>query len=318
MAISTEYESEERKRKLAAAQDYLDKRDAFLATTKPGYTVDMTGEDTSKMSDEQIKVEGNRRIAEAKTNFQNSFSVARKEGFGSDPTLATKAYLSSARSPRIMEDIGNGAKADTATANRIALNRERQNIPAESPKPDWQRGRAAMEEMRIAAKARDEESKARSALFFGRLEQEKSLKRQATQDMALANRERSNARLVEKATRAGLQRYLATGGREGNLVTADQMDAATKRVARSEMGLGTTNNVDDKYKTFYARAERGARYNPYEPTQVAESVGRNDPRGSKNQVESEPTPTAPPTTSNLNQNKNRTGSRNKNRIRVAG
>ncbi len=302
MAIQNKYESEKSKRKLAAAEDYLAKRDAFLTTKKPGYTVDMTGEDTSKMSDAQIKDEGDRRIGDAKTNFQNSFSAARREGFSSDPTLEAQAYLSSAASPRIMEDIGDGAKADTATANRILSYRELQNTPVESSNPDWKKARASMEARKNEAKTRNEESGDRYKSFVDGLNQEKSLKQQATQDIALAKRENYNARLVERATRTALQRYIATNGRRGSLVTSEQMDAATKRVARSEMGLGTTNDVDARYKTAYARVAKGVRYNPYEPAQVAQSTdGQNRPVVSKSASETD----APVATSSSNQRRRR-------------
>jgi hypothetical protein len=292
MAIQNESE-EEKKRKLAAAKDYLTKRDAFRETQKPGYTVDMTGEDTSKMSDDQIKAEGNRRIAETKTNFQNSFSEARAAGFGSDPTNAAKEYLSRSigwpgADPEKIPDkdrgvkfsVGPGAVADRATADRILSNREKQADAPTSKGPDWDKFNEARASRIEAAKIRDAQSLERSKAFFARLEDEKNQKRVVDQELALAKRNNYNARLVERAMRAGLQRYVATGGREGNLVTDDQMSSATARVADSEIGLGTGRNVDETYNFAKKRLEQDGRVNPWASVQRGSVGVQGTPTGS--------------------------------------
>jgi hypothetical protein len=312
MAIQNEYESEEEKKRLAAAKDYLAKRDAFLKTQKPGYTVDMTGEDTSKMSDDQIKAEGNRRIAETKTNFQNSFSEVRAAGFGSDPTKAAQDYLSGrqAKEGELKFSVGPGAVADGATADRILSNREKQAYVPASTGPDWAKGNEAMASMREAAKIRDAQSLDRSKAFFARLDDEKNQKRLVEQDLALAKRNNYNARLVERAIRSGLQRYVATGGREGNLVTPEQMSDATRRVAVSERGLGTGRNVDDTYKFARERLAKGKRINPFENDLGSRGV-QNPPVGSTEVARptsapgSAPAPAPAPanTTTNLDINK---------------
>ena len=277
MAIQNE--SDDAKRKFNAASDYLSKRDAFLQTKKPGFTVDMTGEDTSKMTDDQIKAEGASRIDGVKTDFLNSFSGARAAGLGSDPAFnAATTYLSGlglTKSP-VSLSVGPGAEADGATADRIFNNRDDQAVALTSKGPDWEKGQKAMAGMRDwkpsenggieftdEAKARKAASKDRHSNFVDRMNQERSVKQQADQDIALAKRENYNARLVERAQRTALQRYIATNGRRGALVTPDNMDAATKRVARSEMGLGPTNNVDERLKYARSQITNGRRYNPW-------------------------------------------------------
>lgn len=282
--MDIQYQSEKAKRKFNAAKDYLAKRDAFLQTKKPGYTVDMTGEDTSKMSDDQIKAEGNRRIDQMKTDFLNSASEARAAGLGSDPFKAAQSYLKAQDSARFSigpgaergEAVLNNQRADQATADRILSNRTAQSVVPTPNGPDWNKGQEAMAGMRDwkpsenggieftdAAKARNEASKARYSSFVDRMDQERSVNRQADQDIALAKRENYNARLVERAQRTALQRYIATKGRRGSLITSDQMDAANTRLARSEMGLGPTNNVDDRYKFARSQITSGRRYNPW-------------------------------------------------------
>jgi hypothetical protein len=263
--MAIQYESEEEKKKLAAAEDYLAKRDAFLKTQKPGYTVDMTGEDTSKMSDDQIKAEGNRRIAEAKTSFQNSFSGARAAGFGSDPTKAVQEYLSrrQAKEEGLKFSVGPGAVADEATADRILSNLAAQAAPPTSNRPNWGKIQESIDRKREDFKAREAAHTERFKKFRETKEQEESINRQAQQDITLAKLENSNARLVERAHRVALQRYITTRGRRGALVSPEAMDAATARLARSEMGLGTKNNEDDRYKFARSQITNGRRYNPW-------------------------------------------------------
>jgi len=277
--MAIQYESDDAKRKFNAASNYLSKRDAFLQTKKPGFTVDMTGEDTSKMTDDEIKADANSRIDGVKKDFLNSFSEARAAGLGSDPAFnAATTYLSGlglTKSP-VSLYVGPGAEADGATADRILNNRAAQAATPTSNGPDWKKGEKAMVGMRDwkpsenggieftdEAKARNAASVSRYNNFVDRLNQEKSIKQQADQDIALAKRENYNARLVERAQRTALQRYIATNGRRGALVTPENMDAATKRVARSEMGLGPTNNVDERLKYARSQITNGRRYNPW-------------------------------------------------------
>lgn len=274
-------ESEDEKRKRAAAKDYLEKRDRFTQAQKSG--VDMTDMDVSGMSNEQIQAEGNRRLGAIKSDFESATLSAREAGLGSDPFKSAQDYLNKGQA-RIVGDtlVGSAAgisasewdKRDKSvasgnnplmptqkmvevdgvmmgedTAQRYANNMRDQAERDKAALPDYAKANAAIQ--RMVDTKRDRETKGGVAFEAGRSkwnetlkarEDEKNLNAMVNQDMQLASREAANSRRNYRALEAAQRR--------GDTVDPRLMSLAEERLRAAEMGLGPTNNVDERRKLF--------------------------------------------------------------------
>lgn len=282
-------ESEDEKRKRAAAQDYLEKRDRYSASLKPGYSVDMTDVDVSGMSDEQIKAEGNRRLGAIKSDFESSFRAANKEGISNmqaaqdylnkgqarivgDTLVGSAAGISasewdkrdksvtSGNNPLMPEknmvEVAPGVKMGEDTARRYAANRRYQDasdrglVPTTNPTgPDYAKANAAIQ--RMVDTKRDRENRGGVAFDAGRTKWNEALK--AREDEKNLN-DMAKQDMALAAREAGQARKnsqaLERAQRRGDTVDPRLMTLAEQRLREAELGLGPTNNVDDQRKRF--------------------------------------------------------------------
>jgi hypothetical protein len=285
-------ESEEEKRRREAAQNYLDSRAAFTASQKPGYSVDMTDMDTSGMSDEQIRAEGNKRLEGIKSNFQQSVISANEAGFNN--AQAAQDYLNKGQA-RIVGDtlVGSAAgipasiweKRDKAAAAGSVGAQNFPGPPSENmvemapgvKMGEETAGRYATN-MRGAADAKakaraDMDSVLKKAQEFrtsiakdnlpgGKSFEEGREKWQATlkareDEKNLNDLVKQDMQFAGREAASARRNYYALerAQRSGKEVDPRLMQIANETLSRLESGLGPTNNVNDRQKRFRAVRE---------------------------------------------------------------
>jgi hypothetical protein len=278
-------ESEEEKRRREAAQNYLDGRAAFTASQKPGYSVDMTDLDTSGMSNEQIRAEGNRRLEGIKSNFQQSVIAANEAGFNN--AQAARDYLNKGQA-RIVGDtlVGSaagipssiwekrdkaaaagsvgaknfpgppsekliemapGVKMGEETAARYAANmRDRAKRAADS-QPNYAKAKVALERI-----ARERDEKAKTDFDAGVKKWNETL--QSRED---DKNIREMATMEQRAARRAYADAIAARRNASNArnpVTASE--EANRAMYAAEARLGPSNNRKVRDKRFYENAKK--------------------------------------------------------------